>query len=383
MKAYNYIQPRSKMEDAALFWILMSFAGASLGDKVYVDWAGKPVYPNLPLLLVAPSGSGKTFAMSLAKRVFGRELPYQIPEDSTAESAAKVLSKYGNSRFRNSVGLWVMPEMTDIMGKKDYQQGLVARITRLLDNPYERAISRSTKDEILVIPGIAVLTWVAGTTFEWLSEHTEEAIGAGGFLPRLNCIYLEGLDRKFVPNPKRDEKVERDLEAELRNLIDDVAYRDPKVIDLDSLPEWESISKGIYEEILQAQHNEPHKVPFISRRDEHTVRIYLILNTLTQTFATLSQAEICAKWLENQTFRLTNHLEFRNFAVYQRVLRSCESSAEGVSFAQLSRNTRLDSGQLAYAIEDLVNRGLLEWNPKAKGETGIIRYVKEREKDDP
>lgn len=372
MKAYEYARVRSRMPDECVFWTVMSYCGAAIQDRVLIDWAGKPIYPNLPLLIVAPSGYGKTSTMHLVQRLFGRELPYKIPEDSTAESAAKVMAKYGGTYFRNSVAYWTIPEMADVFGKKDYQQGLIARVTRILDNPRDREVSRSTKDEVIRIPGVAVLNWMAGTTFEWLSQHVEEAVSTGGFLPRLMVLNTEEKP-KFVPDPQRDEGQEIELGQELGSILKAITLRDPIALKLSDVPEWESIARDTYDDLIAADGT--GKQPFIARRDENIIRIYLIFHTFTTNYDSLRQSILSSKWFENQAVRLAEDLVLRQNPVYERVLGYVVRHPEGVSFGAICRGVRGIRSSVAKAIlHDLRDSGIIEWDGRVGG-LGIAKPI--------
>ena len=377
MQAYDYARLRSKLPDSCIFWLVMAYAGAAIQDRVLVDWAGKPVYPNIPLMLVTPSGYGKTSAMHLIQRLFGRELPYIIPEDSTAESAVKMMGRNGGTYFRNSVAVWVIPELADIFGKKDYQQGLIARVTRLLDNPRDREVSRSTKDEVIKIPGVAVLTWIAGTTYRWLSEHVEEAVSAGGFLPRLMVVHTNE-DPKNVPDPERDDAKERELQLSLRDLLSNVCLRDPKIVKLSDFPQWKELFDLNYADIIS--HKDDEKQAFISRRDENTLRIFLILHTLSGGSLSLSGCRELAMWLENQVFRLSLSLLSANSATLERVMVHAKRHPEGASFATLCRNAHLSARVLRFCLQELTAESRVEWNGRV-GDAGVVRPLPEKENE--
>lgn len=374
-RAHSYVRERSMLPDWATFWILMTYCGASLGDRVFVDWAPKPIFPNLPLLVVMPSGRGKTGAMNAARPLFDKCLPYRIPEDSTAESAIKMFSQQGRSHYGNSVCIWEIPELADVFGRKDYQQGLIARVTRLLDAPKDKEVSRSTDSFQIRIQGHAVMSWVAGTTFEWLGAHVEDAVSSGGFLPRLISLYSSE-PPKWIPNPVRDEAVERELNGELYQQLQGIGGRTSTPITLPD--EWMTVSKTIYDELVAS--GDAPNTPFIARRQENTLRIWLILQTLTTSYDTLTTSHNCAKWLETQSVNLAEDLLLRQNPLLQRVLGYVVSRPEGVSFAKLCRAIR---GITAYQAEgiltDLVKQGLVEWKPRLHGETGVVRPLEQVE----
>ena len=372
MRAHDYVRQRSMLPDWVSFWTLMAYCGAALQDHVYVAWSGKPVFPNLPLLLVLPSGTGKTSTMNTIRPIFRNCLPRTIPEDSTAESAIRILSSQCMSRFSNSVALWEVPELADVFGRKDYQQGMIARITRLLDAPKDREISRATGNVQFQIRGHAVLNWIAGTTFEWLQSHVEDAVSSGGFLPRLLIIYTNE-DPKWIPDPQRDEATENALNQELYAIISGVASPTQRIISLDE--KWTSVSRQCYEDLLKLR-KDSSSGPFVARRQENILRIYMILNTLTTSYDTLTTSTRCAQFLENQAFRLSQDLLFTTNRLFEKVLGYVVSHPKGASFAAVCRGIRGATARaIGECLEDLVKRGLVEWNPRGYGETGMVRPI--------
>jgi len=373
MRAFDYVRERSMLPDWVTFWILMAYCGAALQDSIYVPWTGKPIFPNFPLLVVMPSGRGKTSTMTTCKPLFNRCLPYQIPEDSTAESAVRMFSQMGRSRHGNSVCMWEIPELADVFGRKDYQQGLIARVTRLLDAPYDKEISRATGNLQIRISGHAVMSWMAGTTFDWLEKHVEDAVTSGGFLPRLITLYTNEAP-KWVPNPVKDAEVESKLNAELYRILNQVGSRMAQEVKLPE--EWLGVSKWVFDEQIDALGTIAE--PFIARRQENIIRIWLILKTLTTTYDSLTTSQNIAKWLENHSVRLAEDLILRQNPLLKRVLeyvvriRSC-------SFAKACRGIRgVSARELEAVLHDLKKQGLIQWDGRT-GEAGTIEALEIKE----
>ena len=394
-RAFDYARARSQLPDSVTFWTLMSFCGAALQDRLFIGWSGKPIFPNLPLLVVGPSGIGKTSAINTIEPLFNRVLPVRVPEDSTAESIARYLAQnQARTPYNNSCGMWIVPELADVFGRKDYQQGMIARVTRLLDNPKDRAVDRKSLQSPIVIPGYCVLTWIAGSTMDWMQKHVDEAVTAGGFLPRLFVCDASG-DLNFVPDPEVDDAVIQELNTELLQLLPQVQFGGAKRIYLQQYPEWVKLRKTIFEE-YHAARNDPEG-PFIARRAENTLRIWLIINGMQKCsidVATISpiinemqkvqhnaaSMQHCAKlaqWFENQAVSVAKRLKCSNAAYptplqenTYRVLQSIKSN-QVVTYHILCANLRMTSRDLYAALVDLRDQGLIKWNG-AKGIQGTI-----------
>jgi len=380
-KAFEYVRVRSMLPDAAIFWTIAAYCGAALQDKLCVDWAVKPIYPNLPLLIVMPSGRGKTGAANAAEPLFDRCLPYKIAEDATAESVTTDLAMYGRGVGGNTIGIWVIPELADIFGQKDYQQGSVARLTRLFDNPLNREISRRTSGRVMM-QGRCVLSWIAGTTFEWLQRHVDEAVSAGGFLPRLLVIHSKEMS-KFVADPQRDETLIRDLNTELFGILSQVPTTRVPL-----LPEqWLPIAESAHNDKIVAA--DTPRETFIARRPENILRISMILGVFgkaqkvrslfSTSSVTLGNAEKCCKWFEDQAVKLSSDLKVRLFG---RIVNSVAEHTERrgtVSYFDLCHDYNILSYDLRLALRELVDQGRVKWNGMT-GKAGVVEHIIQRPK---
>jgi len=332
--------------------------GAALQDALSVDWSVKPIYPNLPLMIVGPSGIGKTGAMRAAMPLFEGCLPHRIAEDCTAEAATADFAERGRTRIGNTCALWSVPELADVFGQKDYQQGSVARLTRLFDNPRDRETHRRTSSPIR-IQGDSVLSWIAGTTIDWLREHVDEAVSAGGFLPRLFVVYLQS-PPKFIPNPQHDYEIIKKLNTEILQLTRDVLFSPHKIPVGD---EWDAISRQAYDDYISRFGTDG--ATFAARRDENVLRIWLILNKFGQMRANavkMRVAETCAKWIENQVLTLSSDLRVREFGWGVSRLRAYLEDKKCVSYTTLSKNLGIPSHDLKSYLKELWELGEIKWD---------------------
>ena len=404
-KAFEYCRTRSRAPDEIVFWTLMAYCGAALQDRIVINWAPKPIFPNLPVLIVSPSGRGKTGAARTITPLFDDCLPYQIPEDSTAESVLRDMAVYARSRTgNNSVGLWIVPELADVFGRKDYQQGMIARVTRLLDAPWGRQVSRMSLGQMghMVINGYAVLTWIAGTTMEWLTHHVEEAVASGGFLPRLLTVY-SGQFFKFIPDPQRDLVAEKELNLELRQLLAALPNQTSVVLP----PYWLEITKGIYED--QKELDETPGQVFVARREENLLRVWLILSVFTNKPAatlpweidsnsTLDVALSLIKTIELSGIEVAERLKvlkITGYDPYERVKNLLQSSkrwpklldnndltcrkndgsvTRQITFREICRLAHVRARHLKFVLKDMMDTDEIEWNGKT-GEAGIIKLI--------
>lgn len=363
-KIFDYVRVRSKAPDQIVFWIIMALLGASLKDKIVVKWTVKRVFPNLPLLIVAPSGYGKTGAVNACKPIFANCLPNIISEDSTAESALMQFAQSGFEKIA-TCGLWVVPELADIFGKKKYQEGLIPKITRILDAPKDHEICRKSSEK-LTIKGHAVLNWIACSTFQWLSEYVEESMSTGGFLPRLLSLYTES-DPKFVPDPICDEQIESYLNLELVKVLKTIKH---------SYFQVDQNIKDLFFETHQALilGKDSDTQGFTARRDENLLRIYIVLKAfggITETSEILRVANGCCKWFESNSISLYNRLKnnkSRNLVnsyneIYHKCVRNFKKNInKELNYTKTCRNLGLKSSELQKVLKDCKEVGLIAWS---------------------
>lgn len=152
------------------------------------------LYPMTNLLLIGPSGIGKSSAIYMAKELLptlGADGPAFIQGQATQEGLHKALSMRPHAIIFAS-------ELANFFGRQRYMEGMVPYITELFD--YKESMSRLLMSGLTVIQKPSA-TLMGGSTVQWLQEQLPDSAAAGGFLPRF-LIVKE--DHKFqrVPYPK-------------------------------------------------------------------------------------------------------------------------------------------------------------------------------------
>lgn len=354
--------------------------GACLKDKVYIDWATKTIFPNFPLLIVAPSGWGKTGAVNSCMSIFEGLLPYVIPEDCTAESFMRQFASISKAEDFSTQALWVVPELADIFGKKKYQEGLIARITRILDAPKNRKVARSGDDKVQVINGYAVFNWISCTTFTWLAESVEESASTGGFLPRLFVVNTSDPPRRNT-NPQRDHIQEQNLHNELSGILSKI-HRYPLLITKDV----EAVLEKNYLEHMKAIGTDLENA--IARRDENFLRIYLVLRTfggINDLTELLRLSYGSCKYFEYNNLNIIkqlNNSKNRNNKFsqknYDRVIgtlrKTVRAEKNELIYSKLCRSLDLHSDELRNILNDLQQKSYIEWDGKT-GDSGVIHIL--------
>lgn len=372
-QAFEYVDSKSHAPSMIIFWSIFAFAGASLKDRIWFDFAGKSIFPNFPLLIIAGSGIGKTSSLDIIERLFFEELPYRVPENVTSEALFKNFAQKGTQSLKTTSALWITPEMGATFGKKDYQSGIVASITRALDNPKNMTVSRMTGEDI-TIKNIALLNWICASTFVWLLEYCKEGTSSGGFLPRLETIHCQD-DPKFTPFPSMDADVELELNQKLKIVLNEAELGKKKWTD-----EIEKVRYEYHNDLIACKDENVRN--YIARQSESFARIYLILSVFLRKFRSSSEivsvAKNCCKWLLNNKLSLYRSIIFRN------ILPSSKKQLESINrkfrknlnmplnYVHILRDIKgLKTDVLEPLLKFYHEHGVVGWNGK-KGNDGVV-----------
>lgn len=171
--------------------------GACLGRRVWLDQDIHQVRPMLNLLLIGPSGIGKSSAVKIAKRL----LPH-VPEEHRAQfiEGGATKEKLHMDLVDQPKAILFAPELAAFFSKEKYKESLIPYVTNLLD--YEDSIEIRTRRDGLVIverPSVSIL---GASTLEWLQDQLPDSAVSGGFLARFLILNEDAKGQK-IANPHR------------------------------------------------------------------------------------------------------------------------------------------------------------------------------------
>ncbi len=186
--------------------VALSAVGAAMGRGCWIDQTDWQIYPNLPILLVGGSGTGKDTAINRIVRLL-------MELDIVPIIGGRSPETITDSLFRQSadptVAIIKAGELSDFFGKKDYQSGMLQCITDLLsNNPFVDISLKSAQNRKILRPTITVM---GGSTKEWLHSAMPDGSMEGGFYPRFLIIVDDAIKRqvswvKKVVSPEEVEK---------------------------------------------------------------------------------------------------------------------------------------------------------------------------------
>lgn len=183
----NYVEYARAITDAPLaFHVaggLAAMAGA-LGSSIW--WrggGGREQWPNLFLLLLAPSGIfRKSTSVDIPMNLLQRASPGSLLDrEFTPERFIRNLADHPTSVLKESEFASLLERM-----KSNYMQGMKQRLTDLFDcqDSYDRVLQGlGGKGEKISIVRPA-LTILAASTLDWLVESLTETDMRSGFMPR-------------------------------------------------------------------------------------------------------------------------------------------------------------------------------------------------------
>lgn len=206
-------------------WCAISVIASALERKCYLSWGSLTFYPNMYVVLVAPSGKArKGTAMGPALRML-EEIGVKLAAEAiTREALIRTLAESTNSTPNEEDGtidnhcsltVW-SPELTVFLGHQNFQ--LMSDLTDWYD--CRSSWTYRTKNQGTdIIKGVWVNLLGATTPDLIRSALPMDAIG-GGLTSRMIFVY-EPRRGKLVPAPFLTNK-DRDLRADLMNDLEDI-----------------------------------------------------------------------------------------------------------------------------------------------------------------
>jgi hypothetical protein len=201
------VWPLAEAPKSYILFSGMAMLGASLGRRVYLDLDVHRLYPLLNLLLIGPSGIGKSTALrDIALKNLVGMLPLEDqPQVITGKTTKEALHQ---DLMTNPHSIIMASELANLFSKEKYQEGMIPYVTDLLDLEPARIRTKSGGSLVVLKPECCIL---GGSTKAWLQDMLPNNAGEGGFLPR---FFIVKEDHKFqrVADPRRMQ-TERQREA--------------------------------------------------------------------------------------------------------------------------------------------------------------------------
>jgi len=277
----GYIQFSKNTEPPEIFhrWCALSVIASVLQRKTRLDWGTLTFYPNMYVVLVAPSGKArKGTAMGLALE-FLEDLNIKLAAEAiTREALIRELKEAnantpnletGEMHFHSSLTIF-SPELTVFLGFKNEQ--LMSDLTDWYDcrNKWTYRTKNMGTDQII---GVYVNLFGATTPDLLREDMSLKAIG-GGLTSRMIFVYAENKG-KLVPAPfLTDAQV--GLREQLKIDLERIHMLDGKFQATEGfLERW---TKWYVHTESNPPFNDKMFSGYISRRPNHIMKLSMVLN---------------------------------------------------------------------------------------------------------
>lgn len=190
-----YAAGLSKVPREFHLWVGISALAATIGDNVwYEKWIDEKLYPNLYVMLIGPSGTGKNQAWRRAiKRAEA------MPESDQKRvnlyrgkvSAEKLLSRLGDKQkaregFAVNRTWLVTPELAMQVGSGPKAENFITHMTELMDA--DQTLQDDTRTSGHFLAKNPLVNWGSGTTQDWLLRSVGKQDILGGFFARICAV---------------------------------------------------------------------------------------------------------------------------------------------------------------------------------------------------
>lgn len=198
----SYGRQATDCPDTFHWFVSYCVASAVIGRNIHFPFGDNNIYPNLWLILLAPSSEyRKSTALGIGLGILRKVNPTLVLPSRFSEE------KFLEDLAQNPCGLICFFEFKSLLDliKKDYNAGLKSLLTELYDCP--DIMSRKTKGGEFTIER-PCLNIMAATTLEWFLNSCREDDFSGGFLARYLFVPVvqKGKDMPIPPPADQQQK---------------------------------------------------------------------------------------------------------------------------------------------------------------------------------
>lgn len=384
-----YLEYTWNSEPPELFhvWTAISTVAAALQRKCVLHWGKLNFYPNMYIVLVAPSGKArKGTAMAYGQDFLSRLEVKMAAESITREALVReIMNAYiteidpatGAMTFHSSLTIYA-PELVVFLGYN--QQQLMMDLTDWYDcghGPDGKWTYRTKHQGVDEITGVWV-NLIGATTPDLLrSSLSLDAVG-GGLTSRIIFVYEED-KRKSCPVlflTDEERQLEEDLYYDLEHIHLMKGQFKPSSTFIDLWVDW-------YVKQDEKDFDESHLMPYRERRPVHIMKLSMILNAcrtddMVVTEVDLSRAiGLLEKTEVNMSRTFSGIGKAQHAEILGKVMGDLGLAGE-ISKADLMRRYKydVDDRVMELIIESLRSMGFLQ-RIEQEGDT-ILKYIPQK-----
>jgi len=342
------------------FFVAAAVVGATLGRNVYFNKGAYKVYPNLCVVIVAPTGRcRKTSACNMGTSLYVRAGGTFIADKTTPEALVDALKT-----TQSATGLIYAPELAVFLGKQKYQEGMIPLLTSLFDCPDEWTSKTVGRGET-TLTNVA-LSALLCSTIDWIQTAIPKDAFGGGFMSRFLFVVQETTSRSFPLPPARSEERKKELVArllKLRNLKGEFRMTDAATL-------W----YVRWYRSRPSSHADKQYAGYFERKPDHMLRIAMVLiaarsDTLIIDEPDLQQAERILHWMEAWLPATFDEMTSSGAGDdHARILRILKQSGGSMEHSKLLRrmSSRLTAEQFKRSVSTLREAKMIEWDAIGK-----------------
>ena len=273
---YLYHIGQSEVPSQFHEWAAMSLLAASVSGRVWVQVSPeRRIQPNLYVMLIGPSGSGKEQAIGRAQRMYWEAGDYSTLYIGRATRRG-LIQWFIKGAHPVSERFWIVQDariyiMTEELSAGlppgDHGWDLITFLTAMYIPPPVMDDSTGLNGTIQLRD--PMINWLAGTTEDWLRASLQGHALSGGFFPRIMAVYGQRDTKLRYPHIL----VPEDAPVVREHLLDRItgyhALHGPAVL----TPEADELRCEWYR---NEPDPEPEATPNFNRRDEMVYRLSLV-----------------------------------------------------------------------------------------------------------
>ena len=257
-------------------WTSLATIAAIMGRRTWIDRGFYTLYPNLYIILVAPSGVGcKSTALNIGVRNF---LVKANPTAAVMQGKLTIPYLIDFMASLQNKNPKANAEVTIVCGEfKTFAQGiqsdsgLIADLTHIYDcpDPWEY---RSKGQGIYTIPRVCVNLFAASTP-EWLTTGSAADFIGGGFSSRIIPVALQANEREIAWPTK--SQAAKELEDKLVEDLKDIAKLDGPFL---VIQEARDYFEDWYKNRNKLMMNDQRMAGFYSKKHDMVLKVAMALS---------------------------------------------------------------------------------------------------------
>lgn len=207
----DYVDYTRKTEPPTVFHFFAGMAaiGAALARNVFFDMGAYQIFPNLCVVIVAPTGKcRKTSACNVAINLYRATGGNVLADKVTPEALITAFQDRSSA-----TGIIYAPELAVFLGKQKYQEGMVPLLTALFDCPKEWSSGTVMRGE-QHLRNVALSSLMC-STMDWIQTAIPKDAFGGGFMSRLLFVVQNDTPRVFPHPPPFSKEMEHSLKHRL------------------------------------------------------------------------------------------------------------------------------------------------------------------------